>query len=106
MLIASINDSIALTDKTTVIKRLYAASKNTHLYDGKYQVVVGCFGVEKNANKLIKELQSKNMNAGISGINNKGLHIVSCGGFNAKEDAANLLATIKGNFPNAWVMSK
>lgn len=105
VLVASANDSM-VTDKTTVIKPLYAVSKNNNSYNGKYQVVVGCFGVEENANKLIKELHSKNISAGISGINNKGLHIVSCGGFNSKEDATNLLSSVKSDFPNAWVMSK
>lgn len=106
VLVASINDSIAKIDKTTVIKPLYVSSKNTNSYDGKYQIVVGCFGVEKNADKLVKELHSKNISAGISGINNKGLHIVSCGGFNSKNEATNLLSSVKSDFPNAWVMSK
>ena len=106
VLVASINDSIAKTDKTTVVNHVHIASKNTNTYDGKYQVVVGCFGVEENANKLIKELISKNIKAGISGVNNKGLHVVSCGGFDSKEDATSLLSSIRTDFPNAWVMAK
>jgi hypothetical protein len=106
VLVASINDSIAKTDKTTVVNHTYITSNNAHTFDGKYQVVVGCFGVEENANKLIKDLISKKINAGISGVNNKGLHVVSCGGFDSKEDAANLLSAIKTDFPNAWVMAK
>jgi hypothetical protein len=106
VLVASVNDSIAKTDKTTVNKPLYAVSKNNNSYNGKYQVVVGCFGVEENANKLVKELHTKNISAGISGVNNKGLHIVSCGGFNSKEEATTLLSSVKSDFPNAWVMSK
>ncbi len=106
VLVASINDSIVKSDKTSVIKPLYTLSKNNNNYTGKYQVVVGCFGVEENANRLVKELQSKNISAGISGVNNKGLHIVSCGGFNSKNDAINLQTSLKSDFPNAWVMSK
>lgn len=106
ILVASINDSIAKTDKTAVNKTLYISSKNKHSFDGKYQVVVGCFGVEENAEKLVNELAHKNVTAGISGINSKGLHVVSCGGFDSKEEAANLLSAIKSSFPNAWVMSK
>ncbi len=106
ILVANINDSIAKTDKTTVSKPLYISSKNSHVYDGKYQVVVGCFGVEENAEKLVKELQLKNVSAGISGVNGKGLHVVSCGGFDSKEEATNLLSSVKNNFPNAWIMSK
>jgi nucleoid DNA-binding protein len=106
VLVASVNDSIAKTDKTSVVNHVYIATKNTNTFDGKYQVVLGCFGVEENANKLIKELVSKKIKAGISGVNNKGLHVVSCGGFDAKEDAANLLASIRNDYPNAWVMAK
>jgi len=106
VLVASINDSIAKTDKTSVNKPLFVSSKNKHSFDGKYQVVVGCFGVEENAEKLVKELEQKNVSAGISGVNSKGLHVVSCGGFDSKEEAANLLSSIKSDFPNAWVMSK
>ncbi|MCD6019128.1 MAG: hypothetical protein K0S53_2249 [Bacteroidetes bacterium] len=106
VLVASVNDSVAKTDKTNVVKPLYASSKNPTSFDAKYQVVVGCFGVEDNANKLVKELRSKNINAGISGVNHKGLHVVSCGGFNAKDEATQLLAAVKNDFPNAWVMVK
>lgn len=106
VLVASINDSIAKTDKTAVSKPLYVSSKNNRSFDGKYQVVVGCFGVEENAEKLVKELGQKNVSAGISGVNSKGLHVVSCGGFETKDEAANLLSSIKSEFPNAWVMSK
>jgi len=105
VLVASV-DSVAKTDKTTVVTPVYIASKNHNSYDGKFQVVIGCFGVEKNANKLIQDLQKKNISAGISGLNNKGLHVVSCGGFDSKEDAASLLTSIRNEFPNAWVMAK
>ena len=99
-------DSIAKTDKTLVAKSVFNASRNYNSFDGKYQVVLGCFGIEKNANKLIQELQKKNISAGVSGINNKGLHIVSCGGFESKKDAINMLTTVRHEFPNAWVMTK
>lgn len=105
VLVASV-DSTAKTDKTTVVTPVYIASKNHNSYDGKFQVVIGCFGVENNANKLIQDLQKKNISAGISGLNNKGLHVVSCGGFDSKEDAASLLTSIRNEFPNAWVMAK
>jgi hypothetical protein len=105
VLIASINDSVAKVDKTEVVKPLYS-SKNTNAFDGKYQVVIGCFGVEENANKLIKDLKNKHITAVISGLNSKGLHVVSCGGFDSKEEASNLLSSIRTDFPNAWVMAK
>lgn len=106
LLVATINDSIARTDKTTVAVVTNVSSKSNNSYDGKYQIVIGCFGVKANANKLVNELRSKNIAAGISGVNNNGLHIVSCGGFNKKEDATNLLSAVRTDFPNAWLLSK
>jgi nucleoid DNA-binding protein len=105
VLVSSSNESDMKVDKTSVSKYV-STTKLTKHFDGNYQVVVGCFGVVENANKLISELQKSNMDAGISGTNAKGLHVVSCGGFNSKEEATQLLVSIKASYPNAWVMSK
>jgi hypothetical protein len=105
VLVANMNDTIAHADKTTVVKHIAHVAGN-HKYDGKFQVVVGCFGVQENAEKLVRELQEKHVKAAISGVNNKGLHVVSCGAFNTKEDAINLLSSIKSDLPNAWIMIK
>lgn len=107
VLMANLNDSVSRIDKTMVCKPVRSFSKTNELnLSGKYQVVLGCFGVLENANKLVNELQSKQITAGISGTNAKGLHVVSCGGFNTKEEATNTLATIKSAYPNAWIMMK
>jgi cell division septation protein DedD len=74
--------------------------------DAPFQVVVGCFSVEENANRLIRDLQKNNISAAISIVNAKGLHVVSCGSFISKEQAVNKLEEIKGNFPSAWIMAK
>lgn len=102
VIIASNSDfsETKLTSKNNV-----KTSNNSVLsLDGKFQVVVGCFGVETNAKKLIKELKNSNITAGISGVNAKGLYVVSCGGFDTKEAANNLLSEIKSNYPSAWIM--
>jgi hypothetical protein len=104
-ILVAANDTIARVDKTMVTKPVYHVTSSGK-FDGKFQVVVGCFGVEENAEKLIRELMTKKIKAGISGTNAKGLHVVSCGGFNSKEEASSLLANIKTNYPNAWVMAK
>jgi hypothetical protein len=103
-LVAEVAAPATKADKTAV-SRPHVVSRSTQ-FDGRYQVVVGCFGVESNAEKLIKELSGHHITAGISGTNAKGLHIVSCGGFDTKEAAAELLANIKSNYPSAWVMTK
>lgn len=92
-------------DKTSVANS-HRSQKSISSFQGAFQVVVGCFSVEGNAKKLISDLSKNNINAGISGINAKGLHVVSCGGFDTKEAATELLSTIKQEFPNAWIMAK
>lgn len=104
VLIANVSDTIAKPDKTLVQKRIHFTSKDS--YAGKFQVVMGCFGVKENANKLIEELHKNNIQAALGGVNAKGLHIVSCGGFNTKQEAANLLETVRSSYPNAWIMAK
>lgn len=94
-----------VTEENSHVKKS-VLSNHVQKFDGKYQVVVGCFGVEGNAEKLVHELITKRIDAGISGVNAKGLHVVSCGGFDSKEDAVALLNTIKETYPSAWVMTK
>jgi nucleoid DNA-binding protein len=106
VLVASINDSIANVDKTAIVKPLIAETKHNLAFNKKYQIVVGCFGIEENAHNLIKNLASKNITAGISGINNKGLHVVSCASFDSKEEANASLISIKNDLPSAWIMAK
>lgn len=69
----------------------------------KFQIVLGCFSQKNNALKMVKKLKKENVNAIISGTNNKGMHVVSCAGFNSKEEASNYLTGIKSNFPTAWI---
>ena len=108
--------AINLFDNKTIAVNISAVKTESHTVTkhysheirlaGKYQVVVGCFSVKSNAKKFIRSLSSENLRAGISGVNAKGLQVVSCGGFNDKESALALLQTIKSKYPNAWVMTQ
>jgi hypothetical protein len=91
------NSSSAVTNTT---KR-----SNTR-YAGKFQIVLGCFNEKNNADKMVRKLKLDNVNAGISGINNRGMHVVSCAGFDSKDSALTFLQEIKGSFPNAWIKSE
>jgi len=91
------------SDKTAVIKATNLIVGNT-LYNGPFQIVVGCFAVEHNAQKLIKQLQHQNIEAGISGQNAKGLYIVSVAGFTSENLARAKLNQVKQNFPSAWIL--
>ncbi len=98
----AVNISAVRTESHTVAKR----KSHEIIMNGKYQVVMGCFSVKGNAKKFIRTLSSENLRAGLSGVNAKGLHAVSCGAFNDKESAVALLQSIKSKYPNAWVMTQ
>lgn len=99
----AVNISAVRTESHTVSKH---SSSHSIKVQGKYQVVMGCFSLKSNAKKFISALSAEHLRAGISGVNAKGLHVVSCGGFNDKESAVALLQTIKSKYPNAWVMTQ
>lgn len=98
----SINESASTSNevKHTIVK------SHNYKYTGKFQIVLGCFNEKNNADKMVRKLKRDNVNAGISGVNNKGMHIVSCAGFDSKDSALAFLQNIKGNFPNAWIKSE
>ncbi len=70
---------------------------------GRFQIVLGCFSLKNNAQKMVHKLKKENINASITGVNNKGMHVVSCAGFNTKDEAQNYLSEIKSSFPTAWI---
>jgi len=99
------NKSVAVTlnenpDATNVSLKTSVSNK---VYSGKFQIVLGCFSLKNNAEKMVRKLKKKNVNAGISGINSKGMHVVSCAGFSSKDSAQNYLSEIKSSFPTAWI---
>lgn len=98
----AVNISAVKTESHTVSKRY----SHEISMPGKYQVVMGCFSVKGNAKKFIRTLSEQNVRAGISGLNSKGMYVVSCGGFNDKESAVALLQNLKSKFPSAWVMTQ
>ena len=98
-----IKPDAAHSDKTSVIKNTALISGN-NLYNGPFQIVVGCFAIEGNAHKLIKQLHDKNIEAGISGQNARGLYVVSLAGFTSENLARTKLNQVKQNFPSSWIM--
>ena len=101
VLVAKIDKVEVVTNSVTL-----AESNSSIQIDAMYQVVVGCFGVKENAERLINELHDKQIMAAISGINSNGLYVVSCGGFSEKSNANQLVSSLKNEFPNAGVMTK
>lgn len=101
---------IALNNKSVAVNlnETFVASENTassNFARGKFQIVLGCFSQKNNAEKMVKKLKRDQVNAVIAGTNAKGMHVVSCAGFNSKEDAQNYLSGIKTTYPTAWIKS-
>jgi nucleoid DNA-binding protein len=88
--------------ESTSVNSFSAKTANKRI-SGKFQIVLGCFSVQDNARGMVSKLKRKNINAEITGTNNKGMHVVSCAGFENKEEAQNYLQEIKSDFPSAWI---
>ncbi len=71
----------------------------------KYQIVVGAFSKESNAENYVQELQGKEYNASIIGKSDSGLIRVSISGFDAKGDALSMLKKVRAaENPSAWLL--
>jgi hypothetical protein len=103
----SMNADANSTNKKVHTKKSHHPNYNSSKYAGKFQIVLGCFSVRGNAEKMVRKLKhNNNVNAGISGINARGMHVVSCAGFDTKDSALTFLQEVKANFPNAWIKSE
>jgi hypothetical protein len=98
------SDSVE-TDKTKVYKNVKPVVSGSN-FNAPFQIVVGCFAVEKNAQRLIAQLQAENIPAGIAGQNARGLYVVSLAGFTTESMARAKLGQVKQRFPSAWIMLK
>jgi nucleoid DNA-binding protein len=98
----NVSDTV-VADKTVVKKVLHHVVKSST--NGKYKIVVGCFSVEENAQRLVNTLHDRNISASITGKNKNGLHVVSAGSTNNMDEARTLLQTIRQNYPSAWMMT-
>lgn len=95
----------AESDKTRVSRPVKNISSGNN-FNAPFQIVVGCFAVEENANRLIRQLHEEHVPAGISGRNARGLYIVSIAGFTTESMARTKLEQVKHRFPAAWILLK
>jgi hypothetical protein len=68
-----------------------------------YAIVLGCFSVLENAERMAEKLARQHVDATISVKNAKGLYTVSNGSFDSKEAALSRLQELKASFPKAWI---
>lgn len=97
--VATENQNLAIPTKNiTTSHFVHTNTSETH----SYKIVLGCFSLLENAERLKKTLQNKNVEATVSN-NKKGLYVVSNGNFATKEDAVEQLAQMKSRYPDAWI---
>lgn len=73
----------------------------------KYHVISGAFSAKSNADKNIRILNSKGINADLIGVNKRGLHMVAYRSFTNVEDAVIFMKTIKAtDNSGAWIWKK
>jgi CCDC81-like HU domain protein/sporulation related protein len=70
---------------------------------GKFEIVLGCFTVLENANRMLDKLSKENIGAFVSKKNNKGMYVVVNDSFATKDSAITGLAEIKRAYPKAWI---
>jgi cell division septation protein DedD len=104
--------SIELDNKNIAVKAIETENKvekknpahQNHYSTGNFEVVLGCFSIQNNANRLIKKMKAEHqIQAFLSAKMHKGMFVVNAGGFDNKEAAINRLSEIKSAVPNAWI---
>lgn len=88
------------TVKTNLTTPTPVKRNNVHR---NFEIVLGCFSVQGNAEKMIKKLEVQNIAAFISNSKHKGMDVVSCGSYETKEEAAQQLQELRLKFPHAWI---
>lgn len=70
-----------------------------------FHVIGGCFRVERNARRLVRQAQSLGYSARIIGQNDEGLYVVSLYSSGQLNDAEQILQNVRTGFEkNAWVL--
>ncbi|MDI9342032.1 MAG: SPOR domain-containing protein [Sediminibacterium sp.] len=104
----NVNDKVLVVNMSpeTTSDDIKKQGLTDHSYQNSpYKIVVGCFSIPDNATRLVKRLKAQHFKAFISGINAKGMQIVSCGGYLSKEAALSELPLVKQTCPAAWIMA-
>ena len=97
-------------EETTTIEVIPIETKETKeeievIIEMKFSVIAGSFSSEKNANRLVNQLQSENYNAEIIGTSRNGLIRVCYENFDTKEEATSILHDLKSEGKSGWILS-
>ena len=97
-------------EETTTIKVVPIETKETKeeievTIEMKFSIIAGSFRSEKNAIRLVDQLQAENYNAKIIGTNRNGLIRVCYENFATKEEATSMLHDLKSEGKSGWILS-
>ena len=97
-------------EETTTIEVAPIETKETEketevILEMKFSVIAGSFRSEKNAIRLVNQLQEQNYNAEIIGTNRNGLIRVCYENFDTKEKATSMLHDLRSEGKSSWVLS-
>jgi len=74
---------------------------------GNFAVIIGAFGVESNAQKLVRKLNAEGTQATIFDRSSSGLSRVAAGVFTTQSEAIQMMNSMKAKgFPGAWILEK
>ncbi len=101
------NKSVSVLAIETKLNTSSAKIEDNSRFDKKgYEIVLGCFTVFSNAQRMNKQLQAKNIQNTISSKNAKGMYVISDGNYDSKEAALEKLQDLKVIFPKAWIKKR
>lgn len=94
--------------KVVKVKKITKTPKVKAALENKiYHVISGAYSNQSNAEKDIRILKNKGINAEMIGINRKGFYMVSFKSFSDISSASNFMKTIKSTEnKNAWIWKK
>ena len=93
--------AVKVLDKDVFTGSLNSSAEFEHA--NQYEIVLGCFTVLENAQRLAKKISRKEVRVNVSGKNAKGMYVVSNGHFASKEEAVAKLQQLQNSFPHAWI---
>ncbi|MEN9440953.1 MAG: hypothetical protein RLZ33_1030, partial [Bacteroidota bacterium] len=91
------------TDTNNEVIETISETPKSQSYSREY--IVGCFGSEENANKLIQSLKQKGINAYILDVTN-GLHRISAGGANSEAELQTVISNVQAAGQQGWILKK
>ncbi len=78
-----------------------------HAPAATFHIIVGCFGVEENAERMIRSLRMLGFESRNAGLNRSGLTMVSASSYPTLEDAKEALGAVRRDIiANAWICRK